>query len=100
MVALFESPVPASDKVGREVLTCVLCNPDLNFKQPLFNFDTNDHLRALIRGQGIPSVVWETSEKKKANARSVLDPIVHDGHEIIVDFIGTFSFYVAHTVLY
>jgi hypothetical protein len=29
--------------------------------------------------------VWETSEKKKANARTVLDPIVHDGHEIIVD---------------
>jgi hypothetical protein len=32
MVAIFESPVPANDKVGREALTRVLCNPDLNFE--------------------------------------------------------------------
>ncbi len=100
MVAFFESPVPANDKVGREVLTRVLCNPDLNFEQQLFNFDTNDHLRALSRGHGIPSVVWETIEKKKANARTVLDPIVHYGHEIIVNFIGKCSVFVVHPVWY
>ena len=77
-----------------------MCNQDLNFEQPLFNFETNDHFRALCRGQGIPSVVWETKDKKAANARTVLDPIVHDGHEIIVDFIGTCSFYVVYPVLY
>ena len=95
LVALFETPVPASSKALREIITRVLHNPDVNFEQPIFDFTTNDHLRILDRGQGIQSVVWETKEKKAANAQSVLNPIVHDGHEVVVDFIGTCSFKLA-----
>ena len=59
------------------------------FHKPLLDFTlaSNRHHESLTR-PGTPSCVWETQAKKAVNVRTVLDPIIHDGHENVIDFIG------------
>jgi hypothetical protein len=88
LVALFETLVPESETTARAVLSKVLCNPAIIFDKPILDITSNRHLEALAR-PGMPSCVWETRAEKVANVRTVLDPIIHDGHENVTDFIGT-----------
>ena len=88
LVALFETAVIQSDTTARTVLSKVLCNPGITFDKPLLDFTSNRHLEALTR-PGTPSCVWETQAHKAGNTRTVLDPIIHGGHEHVIDFIGT-----------
>ena len=87
LVSLFETPIPQSDATARTVLSKVLGNPGINFDKPLLDFTSNRHLELLAR-PGTPSCVWETPAHKAGNTRTVLDPIIHDGHENVIDFIG------------
>ena len=87
LVSLFETPIPQSDATARTVLSKVLGNPAINFDKPLLDFTSNHHLEFLAR-PGTPSCVWETPAHKAGNTRTVLDPIIHDGHENVIDFIG------------
>ena len=91
MIQMFERPVPESDTVSRAVLSRVLGRDDLIWANPLLDISTNRHLSALAR-QGVPSIVWETKERRSANARTVLDPITTAGQEIILDFLGMYKY--------
>ena len=91
LIQMFERPVPESDTVSRVVLSRVLGRDDLIWANPLLDVSTNRHLSALAR-QGVPSIVWETKERKSANARTVLDPITTAGQEILLDFLGMYKY--------
>ena len=41
LIALFEKPVSATSEVERQVLTRLLCNPAIDFVQPILDFKTN-----------------------------------------------------------
>jgi hypothetical protein len=85
LIALFESPVPDDNSVGRSILTRVLGPSTIDFAKPVLNFRENEHLSALAR-QGTTPVVWES--KLKPNARTVLNPIDNEGQELLLDFLG------------
>ena len=89
LIQMFERPVPESDTVSREVLSRILGRGDLDWAKPLLEISTNRHLSALAR-PGVPNIVWETKERKSANARTVLDPITTAGQEILLDFLGMY----------
>ena len=91
LIQMFERPVPESDTVSREVLSRVLGRGDLDWAKPLLEISTNRHLSALAR-PGVPNIVWETKERKSANARTVLDPITTAGQEILLDFLGMYKY--------
>ncbi len=59
LIALFESPVPKFDLVGREVRTRVLAVKPSDFERLLIDVSANEHLSGLSR-PGVPPVVWET----------------------------------------
>ncbi len=44
LIALFETPVPETDLVGREVLTRVLAVKPSDFERPLIDVEANVHL--------------------------------------------------------
>jgi hypothetical protein len=87
LIALFESPIPDGDAVGKAVLAQVLGNPAIDYDHPILEFANNPHLSALSK-PGVPSIVWETSTKRANNVRTVLDPITTEGHELLLEFIG------------
>ena len=92
LIELFESPVPESNPVGREVLTRVLGKQDIDFAKPILDVVSNPHLFPLIR-TGVPPIVWETKERMSTNARTVLDPITTPGQELLLEFLGKFKEY-------
>ena len=85
LIALFESPVPDDNSVGRSILARVLGPSPIDFAKPVLNFRENEHLSALSRPGSTP-VVWES--KLKPNARTVLNPIDTEGQELLLDFLG------------
>ena len=87
LIALFESPVPESDPVGRKVLTRVLGTQAIAFDKPIIDIAANPHLSALSRF-GVPPIVWETKERPATNERTVLDPITTAGQEVLLEFLG------------
>ncbi len=52
LTALFETPVSASNVVGRKVLTRVLCNPSINFDKQILDFSNDSHLEAMAAQHG------------------------------------------------
>jgi hypothetical protein len=88
LIALFETPVPEDNAVGRTLLTRVLGPSPIDYARPVFDFKDNEHLSAL-KTPGHTPVVWET--KPKAKARTVLDPIENEGQELLLDFLGASS---------
>ena len=87
LISLFESPMPDTDTVGKEVLTRVLGQP-MDWSKKIIDIASNPHLSALAR-PGVPPIVWETKDRKASNARTVLDPISNAGQEVLLDFLGT-----------
>ena len=88
LIARFQIPVPDDESVGRTVLARVL-GPSVSFAKAIFNFRDNEHLKDLLTPGSTP-VVWES--KQKPNTRTVLNPINHAGHEVVLDFLGVFCF--------
>ena len=78
LISLFETSVPKTDLVGREVLTRVLAVKPSDFEKPLIDITTNVHLSGLSR-PGVPPIVWETKERHSTRARTVLDPVATAG---------------------
>ena len=74
--------------MSREVLSKILGRKDIDWSKPILEIESNVHLSALGRA-GVPNIVWETLERKAANMRSVLDPIMNAGQEILLDLLGT-----------
>ncbi len=93
-IALFKTPVPETDLVGREVLTCILAVKPSNFERPLINIVANVHLSGLSR-PGVPPVVWETKDRHSARAHKVLDPIVTAGQRLLLEFLGMSFIYLS-----
>jgi hypothetical protein len=71
LISLFETPVPKTDLVGREVLTRVLAVKPSDFEKQLIDIATNVHLQGLIR-PGVPPIVWETKERHSNRAHTPL----------------------------
>jgi hypothetical protein len=94
LISLFETPVPETDLVGREVLTRVLAVKPSDFEKPLIDIATNVHLQALIR-PGVPPIVWETKERHNSRARTVLDPVATSGQRLLLEFLGTYFVYLS-----
>ncbi len=94
LIALFESPVPETDLVGREVLTRVLAVTPSDFERPLINVAANVHLSGLSR-TGVPPIVWESKERHSALARTVLDPITTSGQRLLLKFLGMSFVYLS-----
>ena len=93
-IALFKTPVPETDLVGREVLTCILAVKPSNFERPLIKIVANVHLSGLSR-PGVPPIVWETKELHSARACMVLDPVATAGQRLLVEFLGTYFVYLS-----
>ena len=87
LIAMFEKPVPETDTVSREVLTRILGTKQIDWTQPILDIAANPQLSALARA-GVPPIVWETKERRSANARTVLEPISTAGQEILLHFLG------------
>jgi hypothetical protein len=88
LVRVTESPVPKTEHVSRTLLSRILCNPDEDFATPILDVSTNPHITTLVSG-GIRVCLWQNPVKKGANIKSVLSEIVHAGHELLAEFIGT-----------
>jgi hypothetical protein len=93
LIALFETPVPDDNAIGRTVFTRVLGPDPLDFGKLVFDFKDKEHLSALSK-QGVSPVVWEA--KFKPSTRTVLNPIETEGHELLLDFLGGPSFQTFH----
>ena len=89
LISLFETPVPETDLVCREVLTRVLAVKPSDFEKQLIDIATNVHLQGLIR-PGVPPIVWETKERHSTRARTVFYPIATAGQRLLVEFLGTY----------
>ncbi len=91
LIALFKTPVAASNVVGRKMLITVLCNKAINFDKQILDFTASRRLEAMAKQLAYNSspVVWETKERKDSNAKTVLSSINNDGQEILVYFLGT-----------
>ena len=70
LIDLFEKPLTKERDTERKVLKQILCNPELNFARPIFNFEETMHLIAMarLRPDLVQHVIWETSE----NSESIL----------------------------
>ncbi len=87
--ALFESPVPETDQVSREVLSRILGAKPSDFDRPFIDISANIHLSDLnLSGQGVPPIVWETRDRHSGYAHTVLDPILTPSHLVLLEFLG------------
>ena len=70
LIDLFEKPLTKKRDTERKVLTQILCNPELNFARPIFDFEEIMHLNAMarLRPDLVQHVIWETSD----NSESIL----------------------------
>jgi hypothetical protein len=76
LIALFEKPLTKEHETERKVLTQIMCNPELNFARPIFDFEEVFLLNAMarLRPDLVQPVIWETSEKSESilkNLRTV-----------------------------
>ena len=80
------SPTGAiTEKLPQEVLRRVF-GPATAFDKPILNF-AKPGLARLVK-YGLQSVVWETPECGKGQARCVLKPIDGDDQEPLFEFLG------------
>ncbi len=87
LIALFETPVPVTDQVGRQVLTHVLGANPSDFDKQLIDIAGNTHLTTLSR-PSVPPIVWETKERYSSHARTVLKPITTAGQQVLLEFLS------------
>ena len=76
LIDLFEKPLTKERETERKVLTQILCNPELDFSQPIFDFEKTMLLNAMarLRPDLVQPVIWEASEKSESilkNLRTV-----------------------------
>ena len=76
LIDLFEKPLTKERETERKVLTQILCNPELNFARPIFDFEETFllHAMARLRPDLVQPVIWETSGKSESilkNLRTV-----------------------------
>ena len=78
--------------VNNSVLTRLLCNPAIDFDQPILNFKSNVHLAAIakLRGDIVTPVVWESTNGE--DAKTVLHNFKTIGQETLADLIGKFQY--------
>jgi hypothetical protein len=93
LIVLFKTPVPETDLLGREVLTCVMAVKPSDFERPLIDVVANVHLSGLSR-PGVPPIVWETKERHCARARTVLDPVATAEQLLLLEFLGMYFVYL------
>ncbi len=92
LIALFETPVPDNNTLGRTVLTRVLGPDPIDFGKTVFDFKDNMHLSTgTLSKPGVARVVWET--KLKPSTSTVLNPIETEGQELLLDFVGGSRFH-------
>ena len=73
---MFEKPLTKERDTERKVLTQILCNPELDFARPIFDFEKTLLLNAMarLRPDLVQPVIWEASEKSESilkNLRTV-----------------------------
>ena len=86
LIDLFEMPIPETAPVNREIVSRIL-GKSVDWSTPVIHIASNPHLQALTR-PGVLPIVWETKERRSANARTVLEPISTAGQEILLHFLG------------
>ena len=61
LIAQFQQQVSSTDEVGRKVVMRVLGNPEPDWEQPILDFKSNIHLKAMaaMRSDIVNPVVWE-----------------------------------------
>ena len=76
LIALFEKPVTKEPETEKKVLTRILCNPELNFARPIFDFEEVFLLNAMarLRPNLVQPVIWETSEKSESILKNLKTP--------------------------
>ena len=74
LIELLESPVIATNTVGRSVLSSTFGDENVPFDRPVIEIASNPQLAPLIN-PGAHPIVWETKFKREQSFRSVLDPI-------------------------
>ena len=76
LIDLFEKPLTKERETERKVLTQILCNPELNFARPIFDFEETFLLNAMarLRPDLVQPVIWDATEKSESilkNLRTV-----------------------------
>ncbi len=100
LIKLFEEPVKASYKTGRQVLQSILGRDDVPLDRPVLCFATNPLLTAMAK-PGVCPLVWETRARLATGGQTVLEPMEGAGAELLLDFLGTFVHtrpYSVHTL--
>jgi hypothetical protein len=100
LIKLFEEPVKASYKTGRQVLQSILGRDDVPLDRPVLCFATNPLLTAMAK-PGVCPLVWETKPRIAMGGKTVLEPMEGAGAELLMEFLGTFVHtrpYSVHTL--
>ena len=76
LIDLFEKPLSKERETERKVLTQILCNPELDFTQPIFDFEKTMLLNAMarLRPDLVQPVMWETSENSESILKNLRQP--------------------------
>ena len=85
---LFEKPLTKERETERKVLTQILCNPELDFSQPIFDFEKTFLLNAMarLRRDLVQPVIWEATEKSE----SILKNLKTVEQNEVAYFIGNY----------
>ena len=88
LIDLFEKPLTKERETDRKVLTQILCNPELDFSQPIFDFEKTVLLNAMarLRRDLVQPVIWEATEKSE----SILKNLKTAEQNEVAYFIGNY----------
>ena len=86
LIDLFEKPLSKERETERKVLTQILCNPELDFTQSIFDFEKTMLLNAMarLRPDLVQPVIWEASEQSQSMLKNLRT--VEQNH--VAAFIG------------
>ena len=73
LIDMFEKPLTKERETERKVLTQILCNPELNFARPIFDFEELLLLNAMARlcPDLVQPVIRETSENSESMLKNL-----------------------------
>ena len=88
LIDLFEKPLTKERETERKVLTQILCNPERDFSQPIFDFEKTMLLNAMarLRPDLVQPVIWEATEKSE----SILTNLKTVEQNEVAYFIGNY----------
>ena len=88
LIDLFEKPLTKERETERKVLTQILCNPELDFTQPIFDFEKTMLLNAMarLRPDLVQPVIWEATDKSE----SILKNLKTVEQNEVAYFIGNY----------